>query len=153
MKIQTKPFGEVEVREADCLALPEGLIGFENYRRFVLLSSPGEQPFAWLQSLDDPKLAFVVVNPFEVMGARYRPALAEADLRELGLTKTEEVIFLCVVVVPEDPAKMTINLKGPIAFNEPAKRGKQVILANEEYGVRHLLLDEMKQAQPGGGAR
>ena len=74
MKIKSRPFGEIEIRDEDILDLPDGLIGFEEYTRYVLLSIPEEAPFSWLQSVEDPGLAFVVINPLEVFGEKFKPA-------------------------------------------------------------------------------
>lgn len=149
MKVISKPFGEVEVADNSLLTIPDGLFGFEAAKRFAILSSPEERPFSWLQAVDDPRLAMVVVNPLEVLGARFAPRLASPDLQALGVSSVAELLFCCIVVVPENPKLMTVNLKGPVAFNENSKRGRQVILLNEEYNVRHLLLQEMEAVAAG----
>jgi len=151
MKINTRPFGEVEINEADIIEIKDGIIGFEESTRFVLLSIPEEEPFSWLQSLDEPALAFVVVNPYAVLSMAYKPRLGGPDLEALGVTKADQLILYCIVVVPENPANMTVNLKAPVAFLEQEKRGKQVILLNEEYMVRHRLLEEMQKLLPSEG--
>lgn len=152
MKVISKPFGEVEVADDSVLTIPDGLFGFEESKRFVLLSIPEEQPFSWLQAVDNQRLAMVVVNPLAVLGARFAPKVGAADLQALGVTQVSELIFCCIVVVPENPKLMTVNLKGPVAFNEKAGRGRQIILLNDDYTVRHLLLQEMEAVSAGQAA-
>lgn len=152
MKVISKPFGEVEVADDSVLTVPDGLFGFEEHKRFVLLSIPEERPFSWLQAVDNQRLAMVVVNPGEVLGARFVPKVGASDLQALGVAAAAELIFCCIVVVPENPKLMTVNLKGPVAFNEKAKIGRQVILLNDDYTVRHLLLQEMEAAAAGKAA-
>lgn len=151
MEITTKPFGAVTVADDSILSIPEGLIGFAESTRFALLSVPEERPFSWLQSATDPHLAMVVVNLREVLGAKFAPKVSGSDLAALGVKDTASLIFFGIVVVPDNPQLMTVNLKGPVAFSEQEKRGRQIILLNEEYHVRHLLLQEMEAAQAGEG--
>lgn len=120
------------------VCLPMGLLGFEQIKDFLLLSNPGEEPFRWLQVSDNPALAFVVVEPFQVL-AEYRPDIPEPDVQFLGLTKPEDALVFNIVTVLA-ANKATINLKGPVVFNRHTHVGKQVIIANAaEYSVQHPL--------------
>ncbi|HNW93095.1 MAG TPA: flagellar assembly protein FliW [bacterium] len=151
MEITSKPFGKVTVADDSIITVPEGLYGFEEFKRYVMLSNPDERPFSWLQAVDNPRLAMVVVNPGEVFGARFAPKPAAADLLALEVQSPANLVFCCIVVVPEDPKLMTVNLKGPVALNMATRRARQIILLNEEYTVRHLLLKEMEAARLAAG--
>ena len=56
--------GEREIAEETIITFPKGLIGFENHREFVLLPVGEDSPFLLLQSLDDPRLGFLVADPY-----------------------------------------------------------------------------------------
>ena len=60
----TSRFGAIEIKETEIIKFPEGLLGFNHLHEYVLLKDPKQEPFLWLQSLEDPNLAFVVVSPF-----------------------------------------------------------------------------------------
>jgi flagellar assembly factor FliW len=120
------------------IQLPLGLLGFERVKNYLLLANPDEQPFLWLQMMDTPKKAFLVVSPFLAV-PDYRPDVSEADVQFLGLERPTDALVLniCTLRAGETP---TINLKGPLVFNRHTLIGKQVIPDNAmEYSLRHPL--------------
>ncbi len=65
MKLNTKNFGKIEIKEEDIIYFPDGILGFEEEKQFVIINNEDEQnPFHWLQSVQNPELAFVIINPF-----------------------------------------------------------------------------------------
>ena len=62
MKINTNYHGEIELREEDILTLVNGMLGFEDIEKFVLIKE--EDIFVeYLQSVKDD-IAFAVMDPF-----------------------------------------------------------------------------------------
>lgn len=118
--------------------LPLGLLGFERYKRFALVSSPEEAPFLWLQVVDDADLAFLVVSPFAV-DADYSPDIPEADAQFLGLKNPHDALVYNIVTLhKQGPA--TVNLKGPVVINRHTFIGKQVVPLNAaDLSLRHPL--------------
>jgi flagellar assembly factor FliW len=118
--------------------LPMGLLGFEQIKDYVLLASPAEAPFAWLQVEANVSLAFVVIDPFRVVPG-YQPEIPQADVDFLGLEQPADALLLSIVTV-HGPNRATINLKGPIVINRNTHLGKQVIIVNAaQYSVQHAL--------------
>jgi flagellar assembly factor FliW len=127
----------VRVKTENLIHMPSGLLGFENLKRFVLLSNPEEAPFSWLQVIDDPSLAFLVLPPFEAV-PDYQPDISDDDAASLELKKSEDALIYNIVTIR--PGSATINLKGPIVINRFNLRGKQVVLQNaSRWDVRHPL--------------
>jgi len=125
---ETNTTEKLTIREENIIKLPLGLLGFEEYKKFVLLSHPEEAPFLWLQVIVDPELAFLVVAP-SVVTDDYEPDLSEDDARALDLRTSEDaMVFNIVTLRGEDNA--TVNLKGPIVVNRRTLQGKQVIPVN-----------------------
>ena len=143
MKIMTTRFGEVEVKDEKVLHFPEGVIGFHSLKRFVLLGKES-QLVMWLQAVDNPKIAFIVVNPF-LFEPDYNPKLTEEDLQFLQVEDSRDLHILAIIVVPEDPQKMTANLLGPVVVNTTKKIGKQVILLEGNYSVKHPIVKGSQQ--------
>lgn len=108
--------------------LPEGLLGFEKYTDWVLISVPDEAPFQWLQVAGNPRLAFVVIAPEEIT-CTYSPDLAPDDVERIGLESAEDAMLLNIVTVRAH-GKSTVNLKGPIVINRHTMTGKQMIPLN-----------------------
>ena len=67
MQLKTVNFGEIEINEEDVIIFPEGIPGFEDSKKYVLIGNESnEAVFFWLQSVDAPDLCFVVTDPFMV---------------------------------------------------------------------------------------
>jgi flagellar assembly factor FliW len=118
--------------------LPTGILGFEQFKNYVLLANPDEMPFAWLRVADSASLAFVVINPFIVM-PDYAPDISEPDAEFLGLKEPADALLFSIVTL-RGPNRATLNLKGPLVLNRHTHTGKQVIIANaNNYSVEHPL--------------
>ena len=84
MMIETTRFGQVEVDEQSLLTFPQGVLGFESIQEFCLLEHKPGSPFLWLQAVENPALAFVVINPFDFI-ADYDLTISGADISHLQL--------------------------------------------------------------------
>lgn len=141
MTAMTKPFGEIEVDERQKISFPHGLLGFETLQSFVLLDA-SQPPFYWLQSLDEPDIAFVMIDP-TVFKPDYGPDVPPEDLEEIGADGNEEPLVLTIVTIPEQQELMTANLQGPIIVNRQTKIGRQAITRNPRWKVKHFILQEL----------
>lgn len=120
------------------IKLPYGLLGFERAKNYALLANPHEEPFLWLQMLDNGRKAFLVVSPFLVM-PEYLPDIPADDVEFLGLADPSDALVYNICTL-RGPGKATINLKGPIVINRHTLIGKQVIPNNAaQYGLCHTL--------------
>lgn len=144
MLVTTERFGEVEVKEDSVIEIKDGILGFPERTKYVLLPQSEESPFQWLQSIDDPKLAFVVTNPLNFF-ADYAPEISDADVIDIDLENPEDAAVLTLVTIPEKIDDMTVNLVGPIIVNKKNFKAKQVIALNEEYTTKHRILPEEEE--------
>lgn len=152
VKLKTSRFGELSIRPDQAITFPEGLIGFNDRTRFAILEHKPGSPFQWLQSLEDPELAFIIIDP-GAFRPDYAPRLQKADLESLELREqARDARFYAMVVVPEDPRRMYANLLGPLAVNPRQRLGKQVILSADTYSTCHYIVDEMKAFYGGAHA-
>lgn len=146
--IHSTRFGTIEVDEEATITFSQGLFGFENYRRFVVLSIDEKSPFRWLQSLEEPSLAFVVIEPRHFM-PDYAPIISDADADALGLdADTPYLVFVVVTIPPGKPEEMTANLMGPIIINAVTRMARQVIVEDDCYSTKHMILQELMKRQP-----
>lgn len=144
MKVQTSRFGEIEVNESDVISLPEGLIGFPELTRYVLLDHDTDSPFKWLQSIDDGAMAFVVMSPL-TFRPDYTVEVSEEEISVLTLSNPEDAVISVIVTIPVDPKKMSANLKAPLIFNLKNRLGKQVIVKDPQYQTKHFIIEEIKK--------
>jgi flagellar assembly factor FliW len=124
------------VAERSTIRMPLGLLGFEREKEYLLLASPDEAPFRWLQLPQDASLAFLVINPF-LVAPDYSPEIPDEDADFLGLQGPEEALLFNIVTL-HGSSRATVNLKGPIVLNRRTLLGKQVVLNNaSDYSVQH----------------
>ena len=120
------------------IRFPLGILGFEAYKHFVLLHSPDEEPFGWLQADGESRISFLVLSPFMV-APEYQAELSEDDAKFLGLASPGDALIYNIVTLRNGGAA-TINLKGPIVINRRTLVGRQVVLVNaSQYSVQHPL--------------
>jgi flagellar assembly factor FliW len=142
--VTTTRFGELKTDDAQIIDFPKGLLGFENNRRHVLIGRPEYHPFMHLQSLDDPGLAFIVVNP-RLFFPHYKVEIDPREITELSTADSRQLDTWVIVTVPEDWSRMSANLQGPILVNRANNRAKQVVLVHGPYTTRHYLMDELQK--------
>ncbi len=148
--IKSKPYGEIEIDEKQIIDFPDGLLGFDYIKKFALLDVDDKKsPFKWLQAMDEPALAFVVIRPEDFM-AEYRLVVSQSDLDGVEAADKEGLVVLAIVTIPENPSDMTANLQGPLIVNPEKKLGRQAISLSDTYHVRHKILEEMKKAEDAG---
>jgi len=128
--IQTR-FGEVEYDPANLLHFPAGMIGFPTLHNFIVMPNKKEGPLFWIQSIDDPAIAFVLTDPSNFF-PNYQVAPEESEKNSLQISDDDDCFVLSVVTVPPDQ-KITLNLAAPILFSPKTNRAIQVILENTEY--------------------
>lgn len=126
------------VSHENIVQLPDGLLGFEHVKQYVLLAQPHEEPFMWLRMLDSTGKRFLVVSPFQFV-PDYTPDIAAEDVRFLGLTGPEDALVVNIVTL-RGHRQATVNLKGPIVINRHTLIGKQVVPNNvAKFDVNHPL--------------
>lgn len=139
MTIHGTRFGDIEYSADDVITFPAGLIGFPEQQTYLLLNHKPNTPFRWLQSIEQPVLAFLVAFP-ELLVPGYAPVLDDATAKELELTVETPKLLLTTVAIPAGkPNDMTTNLVGPIIINGSTMVGKQVVLQDDAYTVRHRV--------------
>jgi len=128
------------------------ILGFEQHKRFVLLTVENNTPLFWLQSVEDPKIAFVVINP-RIVTPDYSPTIPEADLKSLDIQETEEITLLSIVTVRSDPFRATANLRAPILINTAKRWAKQVVLDDPDYRIQYDILGNKADFKSGLSAK
>lgn len=128
MTINTRDFGEIQIEESTIISFPSGIIGFEDTKRYTLLSPLGEDKFPmWLQSVEAAEPCFVVYDPMEIY-SDYKFEISDEEQAMLSIDDSTPYRCLTVAIVPDDYRKTTINLRCPIVINTKDNIAAQVIL-------------------------
>jgi len=132
-------FGNIDYQDHDIITFEEGLVGFPTITRFVILCPREDKPFRWLQSIDEPELAFLVTDPAAYV-PEYAPAVSTTTARSLSLEpQTPRLLFTTVNIPRGKPDEMSINLAGPLVINAIERKGKQIVLEDGAYTTKYRV--------------
>ncbi len=128
MKLETKPFGEIEIDERQRINFPQGILGFENIKEYALLNAK-QWPFYWLQSVDVPDLAFILIDP-KIIRPDYTADVDGGYSENFSdpVADKENMLIFAIVTIPEDQKKMSANLQGPVIINREKKTWEAVYI-------------------------
>ena len=145
MQIQTSRFGVVSIEQEDLVQFPEGILGFNDLSTFVFLEDPNDDIFAWLQSCENPAIAFPVLEP-ELFADDYAVKLAKNDIQALRLKDdTNGFRVFTIITIPEDPTKMTANLKAPVVVNVNERIARQCVLQDNRLAICEPIFLKLQQ--------
>lgn len=144
MKIKTTRFGELEVDKKDIIEFTEGLLGFENLKKFFIVD-PGDQTLIlWLQSIDDAGTAFPIIEP-KIFQPNYMVKLLPVELNSLSLENLQNASVYTVLTIPQNVTEMSANLKAPIIINNKTKVARQIVLQDSKLEVRFKMYMDLKK--------
>ncbi|MDR2093919.1 MAG: flagellar assembly protein FliW [Treponema sp.] len=141
MKVATKAYGLIDVDERQKIIFPAGLFGFEPYKEYVLMDAE-RQPFYWLQSVDEERVAFILIDPF-LFRPDYEVNISNEELLDIGLTGPEKALIFSIVTIPPENGPITANLQGPLIINRDTRYGKQAVLSDVRWNTRHDIMGEL----------
>ena len=142
MEIETTRFGKLSVEDERMITFPNGLLGFPDHTRFALIQTGEENYFFWLQSIDEPNLAFVVTDP-TIFFKDYQVPVREETWQDLQLA--DETDVQCFVICNKVGEWLTGNLLGPIVVNSQNRVAQQIVLTEKKWTTRQPLM--MLQAE------
>lgn len=123
----------------DIYTFKEGIYGFEQLKKFVFVNQGNkENIFRLMISIDKPEIGFIVVPPTFVY-KNYEIEICDTELENIGVKSEHDLFVLCIVTLSKDNTRIFVNLKSPLVFSSSAKSGKQVILDNSPYKIRHMI--------------
>ena len=138
--VETKHFGTIVVREDQIITLVQGILGFPEYQRYLIIEHNQESPFLWFQCVDNPGLAFVIIDP-RCFLADYQVGRLNGCLKELEAESVDDLKIFVIVTIPRGhPEKMTANLLGPLVINIRNRRAKQLVIDNPRYSHQHRII-------------
>lgn len=143
MKVKTTRFGELEVNPGDVLTFAEGLLGFENLKKYFVVDPGDSTLILWLQSTEDEKVAFPIIEP-KIFKPDYIAKLLPADLNGLELESLSNAKLYAILTIPANVVEMSANLKAPVVINSAKKIGKQIVLQDSKLSVKHEMYKELK---------
>ncbi len=142
MLLKTRLFGEINVKDEEVINFTKPILGFDDCRQYLLMENESIFPTFWLQSINDPNLAFPVISPFSV-DENYSIDLEALDLDDIRLKSIDDALVLTLMVVPQTISSIRTNLRAPIIYNPEKKVAKQLILYDEKYPIHFYIIDQV----------
>lgn len=124
IKLHTSRFGVLDVNEEKIINFPSGLVGLPSLNRFILIDHK-DTPLKWLQAIDDPEIAFIVVSPSLIID-EYSLDLDKSVKQYIQLDNEDDLAVLVTMRVNGED--VIANFQGPIVINSRAMKGVQVVL-------------------------
>ncbi len=137
MLIETTRFGKVEIDGGRVITFKDGLLGFPDHRRFALIQTTDDTVFYWMQSVEDPALAFLVCDPLAYV-SDYQAQIRTDDVKTLELRDLTDCRVL--VIVNKSDGYLTANLLGPLVIGAHSLLAKQLVLSDKRYSTRYRLV-------------
>ncbi|MGZ9188851.1 MAG: flagellar assembly protein FliW [Nitrospira sp.] len=147
MNCQSARFGTFELKDDSVLVFPSGILGFPDWTKYVLLDHDTDAPFKWLQCMEEPQLAFVVLDP-AFFKPDYQIQVPLDALIEIQKVDSDELSVVTILTIPShDPGAVTANLRGPLVMNHRTRLCKQLVLS-EDLPTRYPLFADAAVQRP-----
>lgn len=149
MLLNSTRFGQLDIPDDVVLQFPDGLPGFPDETKFAMIPyDKNVDTFAYLQSVTDPDLTLLLVNPFTFF-RHYSFEIDDAWAKQFGFTgDPEQLSVYTIVTVPDKMAEMTTNLMSPIMINWQTRKAEQIILLQSPYGAKTKLFPHGLPSKP-----
>lgn len=138
--LQTPRFGAIEYTADDVVMLADGMIGFPGLVQYLVIQHKENSPFRWLQSIDQPELAFLIAEPL-AFAPDYQPEVRPESVADLDIDENSPTLVYTVVTIPKGrPDAMTLNLAGPIVINAQNRKAKQLVLEDSRWPLKYPVV-------------
>lgn len=135
MRIETQRFGTLQVDERELFLFPQGLIGLETLRQWVLVPDAENPAVVWLQSASRGDRALAMISP-RVFVENYRVHVPSRSLEVLQMRNDHRAYVL--TTLSGQRGEMTTNLRAPVIVNLDRRLGCQVVTGDDQP-VQHAL--------------
>jgi flagellar assembly factor FliW len=139
MIVSTTRFGTLDIQDEQVIQFEKGVPGFPESIRFVMIDLEQYRPFLFMQSIEDPDLMFILVDPYS-----YFPGYPDAETiaAEVGWpTEEKERLLVRVIATIQGNGEITVNLIAPILIHTRLNIGEQAILQSVKgLETRHPLV-------------
>lgn len=138
MKFTSKYYGDIEYEEKEIMTFNNGILGFSDFKKYIIVPLKDNENFYMLQSLEDEDVGVILINTFEFF-KDYEISLKDDVIKALDINEEKEVMVYSVVTLNSELENITVNLRAPIIININTFLGEQIILDKENYLIRQPL--------------
>jgi flagellar assembly factor FliW len=138
MNVRTTRFGEIEVTDNMVIDFQNGLGGFPELKKFFMVSH--NVHVRWMQSMDNPDIAFILMEPFEMI-PEYAFKIDINAEQYLDIVDASTLITFVMLAVRDDglTLSVTANLRTPVLINTENMKGAQLTIEDSDVPVRFSI--------------
>lgn len=125
MLVKTTRFGPIAANQADIIVFPNGLIGFEDTRHWLVLADANSADLAWLQSTAQPQVAIPLISPRKFL-PDYKVTISQRQIDTLRVRSSDRIFVM--LVLSKTAKTLTVNLRGPLVINLTQRLAVQCVL-------------------------
>ena len=144
MHLESPRLGTIEVDSEKILKFENGLPGFPECTRLIVMDHDRDTPLKWLQSVDQPEVAFLIIEPSQIMTS-YQLDVPTSVLNLIGwrddLKEADITIF---VILNVEEGELMANLRAPVVVNIADRRAFQMILEDQSIPVRYRVAPDQE---------
>lgn len=123
-------------QEDTTIQFPAGLIGYPDLKAYRLFEPQDSYPLKFLQSVDREDVSFTCID-VQAIKPDYVVPLGEDDAAGLAIREPADALVLALLVIPEDPRRMTANLAGPVVVNIRTLQARQIVLNIDQFPLAY----------------
>ena len=138
IKIYNNSDFTVEVNEKKLIHFEYGIPGFEDLKKFAIIEIEEYNPFLLLHSVEDFNIAMIVLNA-GLIDLEEDIEISEEKFKELNDNEEHEVGIFLILKIKGDDKEISANTKAPVLINFQNKKGKQIILDNENLSMDYPI--------------
>jgi flagellar assembly factor FliW len=138
-RVISPTLGDITYDEKEVILFSSGIIGYEELTSFIVYEREEFRPFKCLVSLDEPSIFFPVINP-KLIDTTFGSKDLKREAKSLGFKNYHDAEIFCIVTIGANLSQATVNLRGPLLMNSTHMIGKQIILVDSNYLLKHPLV-------------
>lgn len=144
MEILTSRFGKISFSSKEVYYFSKGIYGFPQEKKFFFLKLKEYEPFLWLQSIEKPDLAILLIDPF-IFLRDYKPEIPKKELEFIKVQDLKKAKIYVTVTLSGKLRQSTLNLLSPLMINTEKRLGKQVVLKSGDYKIQHSIFERLEK--------
>lgn len=137
MRIVTPRFGELDIPDDTIVNFPEGLPGFRS-KQWVIFVREETPMIEWLQSLDEPDIALMTMDPERDLLLEYKPQPKAGELAPIKVKSLDQATLRVIIRNADVQGRLSVNLFAPLFYNAKERLGMQLPLVGSGFGVSEL---------------
>lgn len=140
LTVNTLIKGPVEVNDDQLIIFNTPLLGFPGTLKRWLIYQTQAGASYWLQSVEDEKVGFCLLAPFQA-GLDPDIELSTEDVADIGAKDASDIDLYTMVVLDPNPKQHRTNLRAPILVCRATRQAKQVVLNDTRLPIKFYLRD------------